>query len=535
VFRRWQGALENGLAATVAWALGPGRIRRRLLVLALPVALIGVSFALLPSADFLPDGNRNLVIWRAEPLPGTSLPEAVRQAEPLKEFIRAQPEIERTWLVDRPGGMRGVLSVLKPEFATAAGLDAMVERLRAQSNQFAGYRFVVATRPSIFRDPGKEFEVDLVANNLDRLSELERQASEQLRRLPGVRTVRSNFVTGAAELQIIPNRERLAEVGLAEADVGALVETALGGRLASQFLEGKNELDVSVELKNVFAQTPEQLRQLPLYTGRGQPIQLGDVAEVRETTGPDAIHHLNLDRSVTLIASLAQDAPLSALVERAEREVLAPLRAELPPGAQVRLAGTADRLAETLRQLASAFALSLLITYLLLVALYRSFRYPVVIMATVPMAISGALLSLILAQRVFGMAVQVDMITALGFIILTGIVVNNAILLVDRALQRQREFGEDHDAALYQATRDRLRAIFMAAATSVLGMLPLAVVPGQGAELYQGLGIVLTGGLAFATLLTPTVVPALMGLLYDLTGVSSRNGKNCTLSTKVSG
>ncbi len=90
--------------------------------------------------------------------------------------------------------------------------------------------------------------------------------------------------------------------------------------------------------------------------------------------------------------------------------------------------------------------------------------------------------------------------------------------LVDRALQRQREFGEDHDAALYQATRDRLRAIFMAAATSVLGMLPLAVIPGQGAELYQGLGVVLTGGLAFATLLTPTVVPALMGLLYDLTG-----------------
>ena len=95
----------------------------------LACATVGVSFALLPPADFLPDGNRNLVIWRAEPLPGTSLPEAVRQAEPLKEFIRTQPEIERTWLVDRPGGMRRVLSVLKPEFATAAGLDAMVERL----------------------------------------------------------------------------------------------------------------------------------------------------------------------------------------------------------------------------------------------------------------------------------------------------------------------------------------------------------------------------------------------------------------------
>lgn len=521
VFRRGQGVLENGLAATVAWALGPGRTLRRLLVLAIPLALIGVSYALLPPADFLPDGNRNLVIWRAEPLPGTSLPEAVRQSEPLKAFIRAQPEIERTWYVDRPGGLRGVLSILKPEFATAAGLDAMVERLRTQTHNFAGYRFLVATRPSIFRDPGKEFEVDLVANDLNRLSELEQQISSQLRRLPGVRTVRSNFVTGAAELQIIPNRERLAEVGLADADVGALVETALGGRLASQFLEGKTELDVSVELKNVFAQTPEQLRQLPLYTGRSQQIQLGDVAEVRETTGPDVINHINLDRSVTLIVSLAQDAPLSALVERAEREILAPARAQLAPGDQVRLAGAADRLAEAVRQLAAAFTLSVLITYLLLVALYRSFLYPVVIMATVPMAISGSLLSLIIANRVFGMAVQLDMITALGFIILTGIVVNNAILLVDRTLQLQREQGRGHDESLYQATRDRLRAIFMAAVTSVLGMLPLAVVPGQGAELYQGLGVVLTGGLAFATLLTPTVVPALMGLLYDLSGRKS--------------
>jgi hydrophobic/amphiphilic exporter-1 (mainly G- bacteria), HAE1 family len=130
------------------------------------------------------------------------------------------------------------------------------------------------------------------------------------------------------------------------------------------------------------------------------------------------------------------------------------------------------------------------------------------------MGMSGALLSLVIANWIPGMLVPFDMITALGFIILTGVVVNNAILIVERALQLQEE-GVEYDASLYDATRDRLRAIFMSAGTSVLGMLPLAVVPGQGAELYQGLGIVLTGGLAFSTVLTPTVVPALMGLLRD--------------------
>jgi HAE1 family hydrophobic/amphiphilic exporter-1 len=227
------------------------------------------------------------------------------------------------------------------------------------------------------------------------------------------------------------------------------------------------------------------------------------------------INHVDLERSISLTVSLATDAPLGAVVNRTENEILEPMRSQLPTGYRLELAGSADRLAETVSQLASAFVLSVFIIYLLLVALYRSFLYPLVIMATVPMGMSGALLSLIIANRLLGLTVPLDMITALGFIILTGVVVNNAILIVERALQLQEE-GKDYDSSLYHATRDRLRAIFMAAGTSILGMLPLAVVPGQGAELYQGLGIVLTGGLAFSTILTPTVVPALMGLLGDL-------------------
>jgi len=517
VFRLFQGKLERVLLSTVGWSLGRGRFGRRLFILSIPVALIGASIFLLPSADYLPEGNRNFLLWRAEPMPGTSIPEAIRQSEPVREFLRAQPEIDRVMYVDRPGAIRGVTAILKPELATTRGLDNIIERMRAMSNNFAGYRFMVPSRISIFRDPGKEFEIDIVGANLEKSSELERQITERLRAFPGIRNVRSNFVAGAGELQVIPNRERLSEVGLSEAEVGAMVEAALGGRLASDYIDGKEELDVSVELQNSFVKTPEQLRQLPLYTSQRQQVQLMDVAEVRETTGPDVINHVDLERSITLTASLAPDAPLGALVQRAEREILAPLRANLPAEYRVELAGSADRLAETMSQLASAFVLSVLIIYLLLVALYRSFLYPLVIMATVPMGMSGALLSLVIANRIPGMIVPLDMITALGFIILTGVVVNTSILIVERALQLHEE-GQDYDESVYNATKDRLRAIFMSAVTSVLGMLPLAVVPGQGAELYQGLGVVLTGGLAFSTILTPTVVPALMGLLRDFSG-----------------
>lgn len=515
-FRHFQRQLEDFLAATVRWSLGSARFVRRLVVLAIPLVLLVGSFLLLPPADYLPEGNRNLVLWLAETLPGTSVQEAIRLSEPARTFLRSQPEVQNVMFIERPG-RRAIAATLKPEYATGPVLSDMVDRMRAQSNSFPGYRFMVPTRISIFQDPGKEFEIQIVGSDLNQLSQLEKEITPKLRAFDGVRNVRTNYVFGAAELQVIPNRERLAEVGISEADMGAIVEAALGGRLASDFVEGKEELDVSVELQNTFVETPEQLRQLPLYGTRERRVQLSDVAEIREATGPDVINHVDLERSITLTVALAPDAPLGALVEQAQREVLAPLQANLPAGYRLELSGSADRLSETLSQLAAAFVLSILITYLLLVALYKSFLYPVVIMATVPMGMSGALLSLVLVNQIPGMIVPLDMITALGFIILTGVVVNNAILLVDRALQLQNDEGQEYDESLYNATRDRLRAIFMSAGTSVLGMLPLAVVPGQGAELYQGLGIVLTGGLAFSTILTPTVVPALMGLLRDFT------------------
>ena len=513
IFRLLQGKLANFLLKTVRWSLGRGKLKRRLIVLALPIILLITGFQLLPPADYLPEGNRNLILWLAEPFPGTSIPEAIELSQAPRDFIREQPEIMRTLYISRPG-LRAIAGFVEPELATGNNLDDLVKRLRQAGANFPGYRFLIPRRASIFRDPGKEFEVQIIGEDLAELDRLQQQANQQIRELEGIQNVRADFVTGAPELQVIPNRERLAEVGLSELEIGDMVQAALGGLRASEFVDGKRELNVSVELQDTFVETPEQLRQLAIYNGNGQRVQLSDVADVVETTGADAINHVDLERSITLTASVSREAPLGALIDRTEQQILAPLRQELPPGFRVELAGSADVLAETLFQLGSSFLLSLVITYLLLVALYRSFIYPLLIMATVPMGITGALLSLVIANAIPGMVVPLDMITGLGFVILTGVVVNNAILLVDRALQLQEE-GMEYDASLYYAVGDRLRPIFMSAGTSVLGMLPLAVLPGKGAELYQGLGIALTGGLALSTFLTPTVIPALMGLLQD--------------------
>ena len=513
IFGFFQTKLENFLLKTVRWSLGRGRLNRRLFILALPIILLVASFQLLPPADYLPEGNRNLILWLAEPFPGTSIPEAIKLSQAPRDFISEQPEVENTIYVYRPG-LRAVAGFVKPELSTGKNLDDIVNRLRQASANFPGYRFLVPRRVSIFQDPGKEFEVQMIGENLEEIDRLQQQLRQQISELSGIENVRSDFVTGAPELQVIPNRERIAESGLSEGEIGEMIQAALGGLRASEFVDGKRELDVSVELQDTFVETPEQLRQLAIYNGSGQRLQLADVAEVLETTGADTINHVDLERSVTLTASVSREAPLGALIDRTEQQILEPLRASLPPGVRVELAGSADVLAETLFQLGSTFLLSLVITYLLLVALYRSFIYPLLIMATVPMGMTGALLSLVIANAIPGVVVPLDMITGLGFVILTGVVVNNAILLVDRALQLQEE-GMEYDASLDSAVGDRLRPIFMSAGTSVLGILPLAIIPGKGAELYQGLGIALTGGLALSTFLTPTVIPALMGLLQD--------------------
>ncbi|NEO09081.1 efflux RND transporter permease subunit [Moorena sp. SIO3I8] len=516
VFRVWQGKLERLLLKTVRWSVGGKRIGRRLAVLLIPVVLLFVSIRLLPPMDYLPEGNRNLIMWLTEPFPGTSIPEFLRLSQPARKFLAQQPEIDRTLVLAR-SGRNAILVRLKPELATARNLDNMVNRMGKVGSNFPGYRFVVARRIPIFRNPGKSYTVRVVGQDLDQLNQWGQDITKQLRQLDGVRNARSSFVTGAPELQVIPNRVRLAEVGLSEAELGRMVEAALGGIRASEFVDGKRELDVTVELQNTVVKTPEQLRQLAMYTPNGGQVQLADVAEVLDTTGPDRINRVDLQRSITLTVSVERSAPLGKLVQQTEEQILKPFRKNLPAGYRVELAGSADLLSETLLQLGSIFLLSLLITYLLLVALYRSFLYPIVIMATVPIGLTGALLSLVIVNRIPGVVVPLDMITGLGFVILTGVVVNNAILLVDRALQLQRE-GIDYDTSLYRAVCDRLRPIFMSAGTTVLGMLPLAAIPGKGAELYQGLGITLTGGLALSTLLTPTVVPALMGLLGDFRG-----------------
>jgi HAE1 family hydrophobic/amphiphilic exporter-1 len=229
------------------------------------------------------------------------------------------------------------------------------------------------------------------------------------------------------------------------------------------------------------------------------------------TSGPTEIRHLERERTVTLEIRPANNMALESALELLQDQVIAPLEAGgLPTGVTVHLSGTADQLTQTWEAMVLDLALAVVIVYLVMAVLFESFVYPLIILFSVPVAAAGgigglAVLNLFRYQ-------PLDMLTLLGFVILVGIVVNNAILLVHQTLFHLREDGMTPIEAILEATQNRLRPIFMSTLTSVFGMLPLVLFPGAGSELYRGLGSVVIGGLALSALLTLLLIPPLMGL-----------------------
>jgi HAE1 family hydrophobic/amphiphilic exporter-1 len=241
------------------------------------------------------------------------------------------------------------------------------------------------------------------------------------------------------------------------------------------------------------------------------------VADVHVITGPEQINHIERQRAITLQVIPPATMALEAAMRSIDQKLVQPMRQQGILGTlyNVRLAGTADKLTLTRKSLQWNFVLAILITYLLMASLFESFLYPFVIMFSVPLASLGGFLGLSLVNA--AVAYQaLDILTMLGFVILIGIVVNNAILIVHQSLNHMREEGMEAREAVREAVRNRVRPIFMSTTTSVFGMLPLVLFPGAGSELYRGLGSVVVGGLVLSTLFTLVLVPILFHLTLSV-------------------
>jgi HAE1 family hydrophobic/amphiphilic exporter-1 len=304
-----------------------------------------------------------------------------------------------------------------------------------------------------------------------------------------------------------------------------MVDCLVDGGYATDYFLDNDRIDLVIKGDDRFVRRTQDLRTLPVVTPGGQLVPLDSVAEVREfSSGPEQILHRERERAITVQVSPPPKMPLEEAQQRIQSLVVKPLETSgaLDGGYRITLGGTTDKLVATWKSLWFNLVLAGLITYLLMAALFESWLYPAVVIASVPLGSVGGLLGLALLNRLggpFGIFQPLDVLTMLGFVILIGTVVNNPILIVERTLQLVREGGMEPTPAILEAVRSRVRPIFMTTLTTVLGLLPLVVFPGAGSELYRGLGAVLLGGMLFSTLVTLVLVPALLGLCFRVFGV----------------
>ena len=505
LYNRFTDALCRRSAAATA-----GKAGFSLLVLAMALA----SLRLTPPAEYLPTGNRNLVFFFADPIPGTR-PEAVRENfAAFEQFALSQPEADRMFAV---GGrfFNGGGIVLKDEFSDAATLADFHQRLFRPAGDMPGFRFVVPVRSSLFEDPGKQFEVELSGPDLAGLEQASALLEARLAAVPGIDFVRNSLVMGRPQLTVSIDENRAKDRGLDTASIGEVVSTVVAGRRVSALIDAGREVEVNVVAPQARVSTPAELAALNFIAADERVVNLGSVATVEQTIGPQSIRRLERERNVLLTVNIATDAALERVVAQVEDEVFPALSAELGPAYTLGVGGSADKLKQTLQSLSGGFGFSVLIIYLLLVSLFRSWVTPIVILVTVPLALTGGLLGIRVAHELSGGQAAFDVIAMLGFVILAGLVVNNAILIVHQANNFRAE-GVDRRRALALSARSRLRPILMAAITTISAMMPLAIGGGAGAELYQGLGAIIVGGLTLSTLFTLLLVPVLLSLGHDL-------------------
>ncbi len=514
-----------------------GRLRR-LMVIAVVVGLaVGLTGWVMPSAEYLPNGNQNFIFGFILPPPGYNVDQVMADGRMVEAELAPLWEAADEEAVDLPGGGAKNFWFVGGYGFSFFGFEArdpqrvaeLLEPINESLQKIPG-ALGFASQWSLFADSlagTRSLMVDVTGPDLERVLEIAVGVFDQTSVvLPGsISRPVPGLDLGNPEVRVYPDRVRTADVGMTAAEVGRTVNSLVDGMKIAEFFHQGREIDMILKGRDDWSRHTQSIAQLPLATPAGEIITLGDIAEIRQRPGPVQINHVERQRAVSIETRLPDDLPLEEAIARMEGEIMTPLRQAGTIGGlyDIRLRGAADDLSRLRSALGTNFLVVVLLTFLLLAALFQSFLYPLVIMVTVPLATFGGVLGLRLVQ-LFDSSQQLDILTMLGFVILVGTVINNSILIVYQALSLVRRGMEAHEA-VKESVRVRVRPILMSTMTSSLGMLPLVVMPGAGSELYRGLGSVVIGGLLLSTVITLVLTPLVFTLVFEVkVGVARRLG-----------
>ncbi len=425
-------------------------------------------------------------------------------AKKVEDLYETVPEIKKFFMVIAPG-------LQPPNPVTKALTFTMFkdwsDRSRSQQEIVAELAPKMFGIPGILAFPinppslGQSFIKDPVqfviqGTSYTQLQESVTQIMEKARSFPGLANIDSDLKLNKPELAVDINRDKAADIGVPVSVIGRTLETLMGGREVTRFKREGEEYDVIVKLRDRDRVKPSDLSSVYVRGRDGALIQLSNLVSVEETVAPKELNHYDKLRAVTITGNVGPGYSLGDALEFLEQTA----QEVLPTGTRTTYAGQSKEFKDSTGSLYITFALALLIVYLALAAQFESFVHPFTILLTVPLAVTGALLSLKL------MGGTLNVYSQIGMVMLVGLVTKNAILIVEFTNQL-RERGYDMMEALVEASTLRLRPILMTTLTMVLGTLPLAMATGAGAESRQQIGFVIVGGLVFSTVLTLFLVP----------------------------
>lgn len=492
--------------------------RRIVTILLMTTISLYTSYKLFPPMEYLPKGNQNFVFSFLIPPPGLSYEER----KEIGEFVFDQNKHLIGQDADGLPGMSDMFYVGAETFMAFGAKSLHETRAGELIPQFMKTIFSipgmigVSMQPGIFESglgEGSSVDIDLSGIRMEDLASNALQMFLAIQQgLPNtqVRPIPS-FEMLYPEVKLIPDRDRIIASGMSEQEFGIAVDILMDGRNISDFKpEGEESIDLVLKASEHDIQTPEELYDSQIATPQGKVVPLSSLAHLERTSGTTQIRHYERKRTITLRVTPPENMTLEEVMAAVNQKIIPGLKQQgALKNIEVSLSGTADQLTITRKALESGFVLAIIIIYLLMAALYSNFIYPLIIIFTVPLAIMGGFVGIEVLGALIA-PIKLDILTMLGFIILVGIVVNNAILIVYQSINNVRQHGMEHINAVYEAVRTRLRPIYMSTLTSVFGMLPLAVAPGPGSEVYRGLGTVILGGLSLSSLFTLFVIPSLL-------------------------
>jgi HAE1 family hydrophobic/amphiphilic exporter-1 len=362
---------------------------------------------------------------------------------------------------------------------------------------------------SSFGGGGSPINIRILGSDLDALGDIANQVLTIVRNTPGTTDVRLDDQGGLPEVQAIVDRSRMAPLGITAANVASGLRMAVTGTVVGQFdRPGGTPSDVRVKLDGAEKMTPAQLGALPIFApATGSMVRLDQVATLQQTTGPSQINRASQQRRVTITANVI-DRSLGDVARDAQSQLR---HLPLPPGYRVVFVGQVDRLNQTFKALLQALAMSAVLVYMLLAALNENLLRPLAIMFSIPLAMVGAFIGLLVSGN------TLNLFSMLGMILLMALVAKNAILLVDYT-DTLRKRGMARGEAIIEAGATRLRPILMTSFTIVFAMVPLSLKLAPGAESRSPIAVVLMGGVLSSMFLTLVVVPVVYTLLEDMLG-----------------